>query len=66
MSYKVEVIADSSGKWYSNAIRYATPEEAEDAAADLASRWLLVREHRVAASEEPVNYRRVGGADLRV
>jgi hypothetical protein len=65
-SFKVEVIADSSGEWASNAIRYATSEEAEEAAVDLAGRWLLVREWRVAESPDPVNYRRVGGRDIAV
>lgn len=45
--YKIEVIADSSGQWAGNAMRYATQEEAEAAARDLASRWVLVREWRV-------------------
>lgn len=59
MSFKVEVIADSSGKWVSNALRFATREEAEAAAADLASRWMLVRDWRAteADDDEPVNYR---------
>jgi len=29
MSWKPEVIADSSGKWCGNALRFATREEAE-------------------------------------
>ena len=45
--YKIEVIADSSGQWAGNAMRYATYEEAEAAARDLASRWVLVLEWRV-------------------
>lgn len=45
--YKIEVIADSSGQWAGNAMRYATQEEAEAAARDLASRWVLVLEWRV-------------------
>jgi len=45
--WKVEVIADNSGKWCGNAMRYETKEEAETAAKDLASRWILVREWRV-------------------
>ena len=45
--YKIEVITDSSGQWAGNAMRYATYEEAEAAARDLASRWVLVLEWRV-------------------
>jgi hypothetical protein len=44
MSYKAEVITDSSGKWCSNALRFATRKEADDNVADLMMRWLAVRE----------------------
>jgi len=54
-SFKAEVQADSSGTWASNALRFATTEEAEAYAEDLASRWTLVRETRVVASDDPVN-----------
>lgn len=47
MKYKVEVIADNSGKWCGNAIEYDTNADAERAAVDLMNRWLLVREWRV-------------------
>ena len=49
--YKYEVIADNSGHWAGNAIRYATPQEAEEAAINLAGRWTLVREWRVVDCE---------------
>lgn len=55
MSFKVEVIADSSGQWAGNGMRYSTRENAEQSAKDLASRWMLVREWRVVESEDPVN-----------
>jgi len=59
--WKVEVIADNSGEWAGNAMRYETKEEAEAAARDLASRWLLVRKWRVVKTkrtiiEETVEY----------
>jgi len=57
MSYKVEVIADGSGTWCSNALRFATEEEAKIYGADLHNRWLAVREWRVAPADEPVNER---------
>lgn len=61
VSYKPEVIADSSGKWCGNALRFATREEAEAQVYDLACRWMLVRDTRVVESDEPVNYRYVNG-----
>jgi len=54
-SYAVEVIADSSGKWCGNGLRFQTIEDAESYARDLASRWTLVRETRVVESDDPVN-----------
>lgn len=56
-SFAPEVIADSSGKWAGNALRFATREEAERNVSDLASRWFLVRETRVVESDDPVNYK---------
>lgn len=60
MSYAPEVIADSSGQWTGNALRFASREEAEAYASNLASRWLLVRETRVIESQDRVNYTYVG------
>ena len=57
MSYKAEVIADSFNTWASNALRFATHEEAEQYVADLAYRWTSVRHTRVVETDEPVNYR---------
>lgn len=45
--YRVEVIADSSGKWAGNGMRYTTVDEAKREAINLANRWLAVREWRV-------------------
>ena len=56
MSWKPEVIADNSGKWCGNGLRFATQQEAEDNALDLMSRWLLVRDTRAIESPDPVNY----------
>ena len=44
--FKVEVRTGSDPKFYSNAMRYDTKAEAEEAARDLASRWLLVVDWR--------------------
>ena len=57
MSFKAEVIADSSGKWVSNACRFATEHEAKVYVNDLSWRWTAVRETRVVECDDPVNYR---------
>jgi hypothetical protein len=57
MSWAPEVIADGSGEWCGNALRFATKEEAEANVRDLYHRWTLVRETRVVESTDPVNYR---------
>ena len=61
MSWKPEVIADNSGKWCGNALRFATEQEAMDNAKNLMNRWFLVRDCRAAESTDPVNYRWVDG-----
>jgi hypothetical protein len=57
MSFKGDVIADSSGEWCSNMLRFATREEAEGYVRDLAWRWTAVREYRVSESDAAVNSR---------
>ena len=57
ISFKGEVIADNSGKWYDNALRFATYDEAHAYITDLSWRWTAVRKTRVVESDEPVNYR---------
>jgi hypothetical protein len=61
MSFKPEVIADASGKWCGNALRFATREEAAANVQDLMMRWFAVTETRVVESDDPVNYRYVDG-----
>jgi hypothetical protein len=61
MSWKAEVITDSGDKWISNALRFATKEEAESYVADLLLRWSAVRETRVVECADPVNYAFVDG-----
>ena len=55
MSWKAEVIADNSGTWAGNGLRFASKEEAERYVSDLAWRWTDVRETRVVECEDPVN-----------
>lgn len=50
--FKVEVIADSSGEWVGNGLKFATREEAQHYGEDLFSRWTAVREWRIVESEE--------------
>src|SRR5216683_7168429 len=61
MSFRPEVIADTSGKWCGNALRFATREEAEANVRDRMMRWFAVRETRIVESDDPVNYRYVDG-----
>jgi hypothetical protein len=61
MSWKPEVIADKSGKWTGNAVRFATREEADEYVEDLMYRWLAVTGWRTVKSNDPVNYRWVNG-----
>jgi hypothetical protein len=61
MSFKPEVIADSSGKFVGNGLCFATAAEAEAYVSDLACRWTLVEATRVVESPEPINYAYVGG-----
>ncbi len=45
--YKVEVIADNSGVYAGNALKFDHVAEAEEYGIDLMSRWTLVRTWRV-------------------
>jgi len=55
MSYKGEVVADNTGKFYSNALRFETAKEAASYVSDLESRWLSVTRTRVVQCDDPVN-----------
>jgi hypothetical protein len=57
MSWKPEVITDSSGKLRANGLRFATWEEANDNVDDLMMRWHVVRAARVVESNDPVDVR---------
>jgi hypothetical protein len=57
MSYKPEVQTDNSGKWYDNALRFETEEEALASAKDLERRWFAVRAVRASYSDDTVNYK---------
>ena len=51
MTYKVEVIADSSGVWVGNTLEFLSAEDAETYGRELAGRS-LVREWRVVPAKE--------------
>ena len=56
-SWAPQIVADSSGTFVGNSLRFATKEEAEASAADLQSRWILVNRARAMPSDDPINYR---------
>jgi hypothetical protein len=56
MSYAPQVIADATGLWVGNALRFATHDEALAYVMDLQRRWLLVREVRVIQALDPVTH----------
>lgn len=60
-SFASEVIADSSGKFCGNGLRFATAEEAERYVNNLAMRWTAVRETRVVPTQDPPTHRYVEG-----
>lgn len=65
-SWKPEVITDSTGEWYGNALRFRTEAEALQSASDLASRWTLVRDWRAAPSADEPNYEIVDNVLTRI
>jgi len=56
-SFKAEVIADDSGKWVSNLLRFAAEHEALAYANDLHWNWTAVRQTRVVPSTDQANAR---------
>ena len=65
-SWKPEVVADSSGAFCGNALRFPTKEEAEANALDLSYRWILVSQWRATESDDEPNYRLVDGATVEI
>lgn len=57
MSFKPMIKTINDPKFYENALRFATREEAEVSAKDTYGRWLSATEWRVDESDQPVNYR---------
>lgn len=65
-SYKTEVIADSSGKWAGNGLRFATREEADQYVSDFMDRWTSVRGWRSLESNDPVTHRWSAGRAVEI
>lgn len=63
-SWKPEVLVD--GKWATNALRFATAEEAFASMMQLRMRWWVPTDGRASESEDPVNYRFVNGQNIRI
>lgn len=59
MSFKPVIKTGSDPKFYDNAQRFATREEAELMAKDIFQRWLAAVDWGVEESDDPANYRLV-------
>ncbi len=55
MAWKAEVIADNSGKWCGNGLRFVTKEEAQHYVSSLMWRWTAVRDTRVIECPDETN-----------
>ena len=55
MSWKPEFCID--GKWYDNAVRFATEQEAKDNARDKFMVWTMPTDWRAVESTDAPNYR---------
>lgn len=62
ISWAPQVIADNSGQWAGNALRFATKEEAEANVKNLEWRWYAVKETRVVPTQDPVTHAWKDGA----
>lgn len=56
-SWKPELQVSGEDGWHTNALRFATKEEAEASAQDTYGRWLLATAWRASESDDPVNYK---------
>ena len=63
MSWKVEVFTTD---WNSNALRFATKEEAEASGRELLSRWFLPSDSRATECDDPVNYEFKDGQNIKI
>lgn len=63
VSFKPVVQTGRDPKWYGNALRFATEEEAFESARALMYRWTSAVACGAAPSHDPVNYVRIHDAD---
>jgi hypothetical protein len=66
LSWKAEILAFGETEWCSNALRFATAEEAEASGQELSMRWMLVKDWRATPSNDPVNYKFENGKNVRL
>ena len=64
-SFAAEVIADRSGKFCGNGLRFATAEEAESYVNNLAMRWTAVSNTLVVPTQDPPTHRYIKGHGAR-
>lgn len=57
MSWKPELQVSGEDGWHTNALRFATKEEAEASAKDIYGRWMLATGWRATECDDPVNYK---------
>ena len=60
-SWACWVLVKGEREWVTNALRFATKEEADAWGVDLDSRWTLPKELEARPSDDPVNHRFAGG-----
>ena len=65
-SFKAEVRTGSDPKYYSNAVRFKTKNEADRYGTDLAFRWTAVADLRIVPSDEDVNYKLINDELVRL
>jgi hypothetical protein len=60
-SWAPQVKTGNDPTFYSNALRFATEQEARENAHELMGRWMAVVDYRAVESEDPVTHRWVDG-----
>lgn len=63
-SWKPEFLV--SGKWSTNALRFATELEAMGSVKELMSRWYIPEDGRATQCDDPVNYKFQNGRNMPV
>ena len=66
MNYKPGVKTNMADDFSTNALVFATREEAQGSADELSWRWLSVVDTGVIETTDPVNYRFVNGKNVRI